>query len=59
MRNFKDSNWKKNVTQVVQSIKEQDIGFVRLPFTGINSITKNLAVASKNPENILTSYACE
>jgi glutamine synthetase len=55
MKNFKDSTWKKNVTEVVQSIKEQDIKFVRLQFTDINGIIKNLAVTSKNIESIFES----
>jgi glutamine synthetase len=52
MKNFKDAVWKKNVTEVVQSIGEQGIKFVRLQFTDINGIIKNLAVTSKNIESI-------
>jgi glutamine synthetase len=52
MKNFKDTVWKENVTKVVQEIKEQDIKFVRLQFTDINGIIKNLAVSSKNIETI-------
>ena len=52
MKNFKDSVWKKNVTKVVQTINEQQIKFVRLQFTDINGIIKNLAVTSKNIESI-------
>jgi len=52
MRNFKDKVWKENVAKVVQTIKEQDIKFVRLQFTDINGIIKNLAVTSKNIESI-------
>lgn len=52
MKNFKDAVWKKNVTEVVQSIGEQGIKFVRLQFTDINGILKNLAVNSKNIESI-------
>ncbi len=52
MKNFKDATWKENVTKVVQTIKEQDIKFVRLQFTDINGIIKNLAVTSKNIESI-------
>jgi glutamine synthetase len=55
MKNFKDAKWKKSVTEVVQSIREQDIKFVRLQFTDINGIIKNLAVTSKNIENIFES----
>ena len=55
MKNFKDATWKKSVTEVVQSIREQDIKFVRLQFTDINGIIKNLAVTSKNIENIFES----
>jgi len=55
MKNFKDAIWKKSVTEVVQSIREQDIKFVRLQFTDINGIIKNLAVTSKNIENIFES----
>jgi glutamine synthetase len=52
MKNFKDAVWKKNITNVVQKIQEQDIKFVRLQFTDINGIMKNLAVTSKNIETI-------
>ena len=52
MKNFKDAVWKKNVTEVVKQIQEQDIKFVRLQFTDINGMIKNLAVASKNIETI-------
>jgi glutamine synthetase len=52
MKNFKDAVWKKNVTSVVESIKEQEIKFVRLQFTDINGIIKNLAVSSKTIEGI-------
>jgi glutamine synthetase len=52
MKNFKDAVWKKNVSNVVKQIQEQDIKFVRLQFTDINGIIKNLAVASKNIETI-------
>ncbi len=52
MKNFKDATWKKNVTNIVQQIQEQDIKFVRLQFTDINGIIKNLAVSSKNIESI-------
>jgi len=52
MRNFKDAVWKENVTKVVHEIAEKEIKFVRLQFTDINGIIKNLAVSSKNIENI-------
>src|SRR4030066_1208941 len=52
MKNFKDAVWKKNVTKVVKDITEQGIKFVRLQFTDINGIMKNLAVTSKNIESI-------
>ena len=52
MRNFKDATWKENVTKVVQQIQEQEIKFVRLQFTDINGLLKNLAVSSKNIESI-------
>src|SRR4030043_1699411 len=52
MKNFKDAVWTENVTKVVQQIQEQEIKFVRLQFTDINGIIKNLAVASKNIEGI-------
>jgi glutamine synthetase len=52
MKNFKDAVWKKNVTNVVKQIQEQDLKFVRLQFTDINGIIKNLDVASKNLETI-------
>ncbi len=41
MKNFKDATWKKNVTEVIKQIQEQDIKFVRLQFTDINGIVKN------------------
>jgi glutamine synthetase len=52
MKNFKDAVWKKNVLDVVKQIQEQDIKFVRLQFTDINGMIKNLAVNSKNIETI-------
>jgi glutamine synthetase len=52
MKNYKDAVWKKNVTDVVKQIQEQDLKFVRLQFTDINGIIKNLAVSSKNIETI-------
>jgi glutamine synthetase len=52
LKNFKDAVWNKNVTDVVQQIQENEIKFVRLQFTDINGMIKNLAVASKNIENI-------
>jgi len=52
MKNFKDATWKENVTKVVKTIQEEDIKFVRLQFTDINGMLKNLAVNSKNIENI-------
>ena len=52
MKNFKDAVWKKNVTNVAKQIQEQGIKFVRLQFTDINGIMKNLAVTSKNIESI-------
>jgi glutamine synthetase len=52
MKNYKDTVWKKNVTDVVKQIQEQGIKFVRLQFTDINGIIKNLAVSSKNIESI-------
>jgi glutamine synthetase len=52
MKNFKDAVWKENVTKVVNTIQENDIKFVRLQFTDINGMLKNLAVSSKNIESI-------
>src|SRR5512139_4119121 len=52
MKNFKDAIWKKSVTDVVKQIQEQTIKFVRLQFTDINGMLKNLAVTSKNIESI-------
>ena len=52
MKNFKDSVWKENVTKVMRQIQENDIKFVRLQFTDINGIIKNLAVSSKTIEGI-------
>jgi glutamine synthetase len=52
MKNFKDPVWKENVTQVVNKIKELDIKFVRLQFTDINGMLKNIAVSSKSIESI-------
>ena len=53
MRNYKDATWKEKVTKVIQQIQEQDIKFVRLQFTDINGMLKNLAVSSKNIEQSL------
>lgn len=52
MKNFKDSIWKESVTKVVKEINEQEIKFIRLQFTDINGMLKNLAVTSKNIESI-------
>jgi len=52
MRNFKDAAWKESVTKVIAQIQEQDIKYVRLQFTDINGMLKNLAVSSKNLETI-------
>ena len=52
MKNFKDAAWKENVTKVIQQIQEQEIKFIRLQFTDINGMLKNLAVSSKNIESI-------
>ena len=52
MKNFKDAVWKENVTKVVKETTEQDIKFVRLQFTDINGIIKNLAVNSRDIESI-------
>ncbi|MCL2691577.1 MAG: glutamine synthetase family protein [Candidatus Bathyarchaeota archaeon] len=52
MKNFNDAVWKENVSQVIKIIQENDIKFVRLQFTDINGMLKNLAVSSKNIENI-------
>ena len=52
MRNFKDAVWKENVSKVIQQIQEQEIKFIRLQFTDINGMLKNLAVSSKNLETI-------
>jgi glutamine synthetase len=52
MNNFKDAIWKENVAKVSQEIKEKEIKFVRLQFTDINGILKNLSVSSKNIEYV-------
>ncbi|MCL2135447.1 MAG: glutamine synthetase family protein [Candidatus Bathyarchaeota archaeon] len=52
MKNFKNAVWRENVTKVVNKIQEEDIKFIRLQFTDINGMLKNLAVNSKNIENI-------
>lgn len=52
MKNFKDAVWSENVTHAVKQIRKHEIKFVRLQFTDINGIIKNLAVASKNIESI-------
>ncbi|HSQ49188.1 MAG TPA: type I glutamate--ammonia ligase [Candidatus Deferrimicrobiaceae bacterium] len=52
MKDFKNSVWKEQVTKVVKQIQELDIKFVRLQFTDINGMLKNLAVSAKNIESI-------
>ena len=52
MKNFKDNIWKENVARVVKEIREQEIKFIRLQFTDINGLIKNLAVSSKNIESM-------
>ena len=48
MNNFKDAVWKENVAKVLEEINEKEIKFVRLQFTDMNGILKNLSVNSKN-----------
>src|SRR5674476_112186 len=52
MKNFKNSAWKEAVSKVIKTIQEQEIKFVRLQFTDINGMLKNIAVSSKNMETI-------
>jgi glutamine synthetase len=52
MNGFKDATWKENVARVLQEIKEKEIKYVRLQFTDINGILKNVSVSSKNIESI-------
>src|SRR4030042_4000667 len=52
MNNFKDAVWKENVAKVLEEINEKEIKFVRLQFTDMNGILKNLSVNSKNIESI-------
>ena len=52
MKNFKNPAWKEQVSKVIQQTQEQDIKFVRLQFTDINGMLKNLAINSKNLESI-------
>ena len=52
MNNYKDVIWRENVSNVLRQIQEQAIKFVRLQFTDINGMVKNLAVNSKNLEAI-------
>jgi glutamine synthetase len=52
MKNFKNAIWKEKVTEVTKKIQQEDIKFVRLQFTDINGMLKNLAVNSKNIESI-------
>lgn len=52
MKSFKDPIWRRNVTKVVKEIEAREIKFVRLQFTDINGILKNVSVRSKNIENI-------
>ena len=52
MKNFKNPAWKEAVSKVIQQIQEQEIKFVRLQFTDINGMLKNIAVSSKNMESI-------
>jgi glutamine synthetase len=52
LKNFKNSQWKKNVSNVVQQVQEKGIKFVRLQFTDINGVIKSLSINSKNLESI-------
>ncbi|MCW3996971.1 MAG: glutamine synthetase family protein [Candidatus Bathyarchaeota archaeon] len=52
MKNFKDSVWEENIERTCQQIKKDEIKFIRLQFTDINGIIKNLAVSAKNISNI-------
>jgi glutamine synthetase len=52
MKNFKDATWKQYVSQAIEIIQEDDIKFVRLQFTDINGMLKNLAVSYRNIESV-------
>ena len=49
---FQRCNLERKCDKSCQQIQEQDIKFVRLQFTDINGMLKNLAVSSKNIETI-------
>jgi len=52
LKHFKDQVWAENVEKTCKQIKKYEIKFVRLQFTDINGIIKNLAVSAKNIANI-------
>ncbi len=43
MKNFKNPAWKEAVSKVINNIQEQEIKFVRLQFTDINGMLKELS----------------
>ena len=52
MKNFRNAKYREDVDKVVETIKEQNVRFVRLQFIDVNGISKSLSVRTKNVESI-------
>jgi len=52
MRNFRNDEWRRQVTKVVKQVSEQEIRFARLQFTDVNGIPKVLLVPARDLESI-------
>lgn len=52
MKDFKNAEWKRKVTEVIQQIGEQQIRFARLQFIDVNGIPKSLSVSTRDLESI-------
>lgn len=52
MKSFKDADWRRKVTEVLNQIDEQQIRFARLQFIDVNGIPKVLLVPTRDLESI-------
>jgi len=52
MKNFKDADWRKKITEVLNQIEEKQIRFARLQFIDVNGIPKVLLVPTRGLELI-------
>lgn len=52
MRNFRNSRWREEVSDIASTIRERQIRFARLQFIDINGVPKSLSVRTKEIESI-------